>query len=100
MIDHPPKDWKELQKLVHKIYTEIGCKAEIDKRVETARSPADIDVYVEDTTTSPTLTYLCECKYWNRPVPKSFIHTFRSIVADKGANAGYIISKLGFQKGS
>jgi restriction system protein len=47
-----------------------------------------------------TYTVLCECKHWAARVPQNVIHGFRTVVADSGANLGYIISMEGFQSGA
>lgn len=60
----------------------------------------NVDVFVEDTNSSPKLIYLCECKYWNSDIPKSVIHAFRSVVSDSGAHCGYIIARKRFQSGA
>ncbi|MCX7973588.1 MAG: restriction endonuclease [Candidatus Aminicenantes bacterium] len=70
------------------------------KNVVTARGKVNIDVYATDPGQSPKLSYLCECKNWNKKIPKSVVYTFRSIVSDTGANWGLIITRKGFQKGA
>jgi hypothetical protein len=95
-----PKNWEELQSLTCQLFTELGCTCEIEKSIDVLRGSKEIDVYIEDKISNPSLIYLCECKNWNGKVPKGTVHEFRSIVTDSGANRGFIISKSGFQKGS
>lgn len=45
-------------------------------------------------------TAVFECKNWATKIPQSVVHSLRSVVDDIGANAGYIISKQGFQSGA
>src|SRR5215216_2098911 len=95
-FDDSPPSWKALQQLVGQLFSELGCKTEVEKRISTVRGSVEIDVYVEDLVVSPPLIYLYECKYWKRSVHKSVVHVFRTILADYGANRGYIISLSGF----
>lgn len=46
------------------------------------------------------LLIACECKYWQSRVPQNVIHSFRTVLADIGANVGYIVSMVGFQSGA
>jgi len=95
-----PVDWRDLQEKVTEVFREIGVKTEVNKGVKTARGHVNIDVYAEDKSQSPNLLYLCECKYWNKRVPQTVVHSFRTVVNDFGANYGLLISKQGFQAGS
>lgn len=100
MLYPNPKNWKELEKFTHDLFTEIDCDCSLNERIKTARGFVNVDVLVRDHVSSPSLTYLCECKYWNKRISKDIIHAFRTVVLDYGANRGYIISKMGFQKGA
>lgn len=101
MIDHQsPKGWKELQQKVAEIFKEIGYKTEIEKEIKTVRGPVNVDVFSVDETQTPNIVYLCECKHWDRLIPKTIVHAFRTVVQDFGANLGIIISKKGFQRGA
>ncbi|MFT5725925.1 MAG: hypothetical protein ACI8PB_000041 [Desulforhopalus sp.] len=95
-----PEDWKALQSRTAMMFTEIGCESEVEKTIETVRGTVEIDVFVKDLSSVPPLTVLCECKYWNKRIPKNVVHAFRTVVSDFGANTGFIISKLGFQSGA
>ncbi len=82
------------------MFADMDFVAEVDKHIETARGCVDIDVYAVDKTHAPELTYLCECKHWDRRVPQTVVHAFRTVVQDYGSNVGFVISKKGFQKGA
>ncbi len=101
MIDHQlPKLWKELQQKVAEIFEEIGYKTEIEKEIKTVRGQVKVDVFSVDETQTPDIVYICECKHWERLIPKTIVHAFRTVVQDFGANLGIIISKKGFQRGA
>ena len=81
-----PTDWRDLQDKVGSILRICGCKSEVERTIETVRGKVDVDIHAVDLTTSPNLTYLCECKYWSSAVSKSVVHSFRTVVADYGAS--------------
>ncbi len=95
-----PVDWKDLQNKVADVFSDMGCKPYVEKRIETARGSVTIDVYIEDANSIPSSIILCECKHWERPVPQSAVHSFRTVISDCGAHHGIIISKNGFQSGA
>ncbi len=96
-----PVEWHELQVKVEQIYKECGFETEIDKNVSLARGSVDVDVYAEDRSNDPVATYICECKLWNNSrIPRSVVHSFRTVISDSGANFGIIISAEGFQSGA
>jgi restriction system protein len=64
------------------------------------RGTAEIDVYATETVDGRSYTILVECKNWTARVPQAVIHGFRTVVADSGANLGYIVSAAGFQSGA
>ena len=100
VISGLPRDWSDLQIQVTRILSECGFAADTDKAIETVRGTVNVDVYAEDTTQTPHLTYLCECKLWKSAIPKAVVHSFRTVVVDYGANSGFIISSRKFQKGA
>lgn len=100
MIEPAPTSWRELQQRVAAILTECGLTVEVEKDIRTTRETVNIDVYAEDAAQNPKLTYICECKHWQRAVPKTVVHAIRSVVTDHGANWGIIISSGGFQSGA
>ncbi|QRM89050.1 hypothetical protein FG167_07300 [Lacinutrix sp. WUR7] len=95
-----PKTWQELQIKCAKIIEDIGFETEVEKNINTVRGVVNIDVFAIDKENYSNQTILIECKNWKTKVPKSVVHSFRSVVSDFGANSGYIVSKVGFQSGS
>lgn len=99
IYDTAPADWKQLQQFTGVILSECGFDTEIEKTIETVRGKVQVDVYAERKKVFESKT-ICECKYWQSPVPQTIIHAFRTIISDTGASQGFIISKAGFQKGA
>lgn len=95
-----PKDWKELQERVAKIFSDMGFTAEIEKDIPLVRGDVNVDVYATRKISNISETHIAECKNWNNAVPKTVVHSIRTILADCGANTGYIISRNGFQEGA
>ncbi|MGN6212022.1 restriction endonuclease [Parafilimonas sp.] len=95
-----PKDWRDLQNKVARFLSELGYETDVEKDIKTVREIINIDVFAVNNKQIPQSKILCECKFWNNPVPKTIVHAFRTAVTDFGANYGIIISKAGFQSGS
>jgi restriction system protein len=76
IYDATPSDWKELQKFTATILSECGFDAEIEKEIETVRGKVEVDVYAERKAAFESKT-ICECKYWQSPVPQTVVHAFR-----------------------
>jgi len=100
IYSNAPTDWKDLQNKVAQLLTESGYTCEIEKDVQTVRGTINIDIFAVSKQDNPQNIFFCECKQWDTPVPKSMIHSFRTVVTDFGANHGLIISKSGFQSGA
>lgn len=98
--DGEPATWDELEERVTCILTEAGLRAERGRALETARGSVNVDVYAEDPSVNPPIVTVFECKHWQRPIPQTVIHAFRSVVADSGADSGIIVSLSGFQAGA
>lgn len=94
-----PKNWKDLQVKVAEILSVCGYQCKVEKNIQTIRETINVDVLATNSQDIPSSIIICECKYWNSKVPKTVIHSFRTTVADFGANYGIIISKKGFQSG-
>ena len=94
-----PSDWKDLQDKVCKFLNEAGYPSESPKEIETVRGKIEVDVFSK-TENEILRQFICECKFWNAPVPKEKVHAFRSVVSDSGSMLGIIISKNGFQSGA
>lgn len=91
--------WKDLQDKVCKYLNQCGYHAESPKTIDLVRGKVEVDVYA---TTDDELLhqFICECKYWETPVPQEKIHAFRTVVHDSGSMLGIFISKEGFQEGA
>lgn len=98
--ENPPTDWKILERTVARLLRECGFYAKVGKSVRAVRGSVSIDVYAEDRSTRPWTVYLCECKCWNKKIPKTVVHAFRTLLGDVGANWGFLISSQGFQSGA
>jgi len=95
-----PDDWRALQHDVAQIFDECGFAVDIEKPVTLARGQATVDVYAEENIRGRTYRIFCECKRWKSSIPQSVIHGFRTVVADGGANVGYVITSSAFQTGA
>ena len=79
-----PDSWKGLQDLVAEYLIVAGYRAITPCEIDTVRGKVEVDVCVE----APydlVKRIICECKYWNTPVPKEKVHAFRTVVHDCGA---------------
>lgn len=100
IFNNQPLNWKDLQVKVSNIFSDLKYIVEIEKNIHTVRGIVNIDVHCENSSINPKEIVISECKHWNSAVPKSVVHSFRTVVSDYGANAGYLISKEGFQSGA
>tara|TARA_B100000315_G_scaffold143133_1_gene132110 strand:- start:932 stop:1684 length:753 start_codon:yes stop_codon:yes gene_type:complete len=95
-----PDTWQNLQTEVARILKECGFDVVLEKTIKTARGTVEVDVYAEEFVQGRKYSIVCECKHWKSAVPQSVIHSFRTVVADIGANVGHIVSLNGFQSGA
>lgn len=100
IFDKEPQTWQQLQTYVGQMFEECGFETEVSKVVELVRGKKEIDVFAKDIDSEHQPIILVECKFWNFPIPQEIIHSFRTVIADYGANIGFIVSKVGFQSGS
>lgn len=100
MIFNDIEDWKDLQTKVCDLLNQSGFIAEKEKIVETPRGQLEIDVYAHDPNSIDKITYIIECKNWNKNINQDVIHSFTTRMNETGGNIGYIIAKKGFQKGA
>lgn len=100
IFDKRPTTWKELQDYVKQMFNECGFETESPHTVKLVRGQKEVDVYAKDIQSEYQPIVFIECKYWNNPIPQDIIHSFRTVMADGGANIGFIVSKAGFQKGA
>ena len=95
-----PNNWRGLQDNVCLILNECGFQAESPKKLSIVRDQVEVDVYAVSKDSCPKISYICECKHWNKRVPQEVVHSVRTVVNDAGANIGLIISLKGFQSGA
>ena len=100
IFSNSPTDWRDLQNKVGSVLRGIGYEVFIEKDIQTVRGTVNVDVFAMDEESVPSSVLICECKHWNYKVPKSVVHSFRTVITDFGANFGYIISKSGYQEGA
>jgi len=100
IFDEPPVDWKDLQSKVSLVWQGTGLKTEVEKTIQTVRGKVNVDVFAINDRELPHFVNIAECKHWEHSVPKHVVHSLRTVIADYGANAGYIVSKAGFQSGA
>jgi hypothetical protein len=100
IFDSEPLTWQDLEVMVGHAFEEMGYESYRDEEILTARGKVRIDVHAIKRSNPIPTHVLCECKYWNKAVNQSVIHSFRSICSDIGAHYGLIISKKGFQSGA
>lgn len=100
MIYDLPKNWRDLQNKTCKMLLECGFLAEVEKEVKLVRGKTKIDVFANDKTQKPEIIYFCECKYRDSNIPQDEVQSFKSKISEYGANIGFVISKVGFQKGA
>ena len=94
-----PSTWKDLQDKVCKYLNQAGYHAVSPKTIKLVRGEVEVDVFV--TAKEELLKqFICECKFWDTPVPKEKVHAFRTVVQDSGSMLGIFISKNGYQKGA
>lgn len=94
-----PASWRDLQDKACKYLNQAGYHAETAKTIELVRGKVEVDVFA--TADDEMLKqFICECKYWDTPVPQEKIHAFRTVVQDSGSMLGIFISKTGYQKGA
>jgi restriction system protein len=98
--DGTPSHWRDLEDKVAQILNECGLEAKTEQTVDLVRGTVVVDVLALDPEATPPATYICECKYWRKPVSKNVVHSFRTVLADMGAHRGFLISSLGFQSGA
>jgi len=100
IFDQIPQTWRDLQDCVAQVFSEIGCEVQTEVTVDLPRGNVELDVFVCDITVVPHANYICECKNWGKRVPKSVVHSFRTVVSELGAHRGFLISRNGFQSGA
>ena len=93
-------NWRDYQEAVAAVFRGLGCAAEVEKTVTSARGPQKIDVYVTFQKFGHECRWVIECKLWRSPVSKDVVHTLHNKVQNVGADCGLIFSESGFQSGA
>jgi hypothetical protein len=93
-------NWKQYQEEAADLLRAIGFTATVEAQVDGARSVHKIDVYATHTAYGFKTTWIVECKYWNRAVPKEKVLVLSQIAADIGADRALLLSESGFQSGA
>lgn len=93
-------EWYNFQEEISNYFKSIGFEAETNKRINGIRTNHDIDVLVHTKFMGQKLTWIVEAKKWKSKINKLQVLGLRSIVEDTGADKGFIISEMGFQKGA
>jgi hypothetical protein len=92
--------WKQYQVDVAELLRSLGFTVTIEAKVMGARGAHMIDVHATQTAYGFPITWIMECKYWNKAVPKEKVLVLSQIVADVGADRGFLLSESGFQSGA
>lgn len=94
------RNWREYQGAVASFFRSLGYSAEVDVSIKGVRGKHKVDVYVTFSQHGLALTWIVECKLWNRRVKKANVVELQGIVADLGADRGLLFSEAGFQSGA
>ena len=79
---------------------EFGGVVTSGETLEGARGMHKVDVVVRTSQYGIDQLWICECKDWNRRVPKERLLTFAGVVGDVGADRGLMFPEQGFQAGA
>jgi hypothetical protein len=92
--------WNEYQEAIAQFFRQLGYQAVTNQRVKGVRATHDIDVLVTLNSSAVESLWVVECKLWNRAITKQCVLTLQQIVADVGADRGFLLSESGFQAGA
>lgn len=93
-------DWKQYQEEVAELFRSLGFTATVEAQISGVRGVHKIDVHATQATFGFKITWIVECKYWNRAVPKEKVLVLSQIAADVGADRAFLLSESGFQSGA
>ena len=93
-------DWQNYQEQAAAFFRSLGMDAKTDVTVQGIRTTHDVDVLVKSRHVGFDVTWIVECKCWQKPVNKLHVLALREIVADTGADRGILLSERGFQIGA
>lgn len=94
------ESWYQFQEEICSHFRSIGADAKTNVTVQGVRTKHDIDILVKTRYLGEDLTWVVEAKKWKARVNQFQVLGLRQIVADIGADRGFIISEVGFQKGA
>lgn len=94
------KDWYKFQEEICDYFNSIGAESKTNITIKGVRTTHDIDILVQTKFLGEDLLWVIEAKKWKYKVSKLHVLGLRTIVDDIGADRGFIISELGFQKGA
>lgn len=92
--------WYQYQEQVRLLFASLGFEAESNVEATGVRGKHDVDVYVSVKQFGIGTTWVVECKCWKRNVPKEKVLALHSVIADVGADKGFLFSEKGFQSGA
>jgi len=92
--------WRQYQYDTAALFRAMGFDAQADVRLQGVRTQHAIDVVVRSHHVGFDVLWLVECKHWKKRVTKLHVLALREIVADVGADRGFILSEVGFQSGA
>jgi hypothetical protein len=93
-------NWADYQEDAASFFRDLGYEARTNVTVEGARGKHDVDVLVTFQAAGVVVTWVIECKQWQRPVPKERVLILANVVADIGADRGILVAESGYQAGA
>jgi len=97
VIDDPlPKDWRDLQAGVQRIFRNVGLSADVEVDLETPRGSVNVDVLAVDVRSVDKIRYIVECKNWGNAIPQAVVHSFTTVMHETGAKLLYKINPIFF----
>lgn len=92
--------WREYQEEAARFFRSLGAETITDFTVQGVRTTHDIDVFVKSHHVGFDVVWIVECKHWATRVTKLHVLALREIVADVGADRGFLLCEAGFQSGA
>jgi Restriction endonuclease len=92
--------WAKYQEDVASFFRDLGYEARTNVTIEGARGKHDVDVLVTFQAAGLGVTWVIECKQWQRPVPKERVLILSGVVTDIGADRGILVAESGYQAGA
>jgi hypothetical protein len=92
--------WRQYQEAAAALLRSLGFAAIVEAKIAGARGLHTIDVHATHAVYGFTITWIVECKYWNKAVPKEKVLVLNQVAADIGADRAFLLSESGFQSGA